>query len=500
MRYLTSQQMVVSLLDELQLATRAFPMGDAKNLLYLRRKHLRVQDFPTPKKVPYKLDWNERGKSPSELLLYAIDTAVPHAIGKTPVQWEAIKETTLIDGRHLYNIGFWNLLYKILSSEGYNLVLDAGGYFSILSNWNAGEAMPWILADFPMDVQYRTLCEGCERLPQKLSEGLEKRGDVRTSYRLQSFALPPESDEQGLITLLFRDETTQVETLVQTRRLILAMPKRALELLDQHNAFFRDPHVIRCLNAVTAQPAFKLFLGYEHPWWRVLGLQSGRSITDLPIRQTYYFGTEGEQEGNGVDKRNQNSLLMAGYSDGLSVGFWSGLLASPDHRIPLFDGHENPFVGDRRRYEHLPPSRKDEQAAQDQSEAFERANPGKKFQDYKVTTDLVDMAHYQLQQMHGLEFYMPKPYTAVFKDWRADPYGGGWHFWNVDVKPWAVMKEMRHPVKHYHVYVCGEAYSNNQGWVEGALRCTELMLQEYFGLRRPAWLPEGYYLGPRNEQ
>src|SRR5216683_3651278 len=124
MRYLTSQQMVVSLLDELQLATRAFPMGDAKNLLYLRRKHLRVQDFPTPKKVPYKLDWNERGKSPSELLLYAIDTAVPHAIGKTPVQWEAIKETTLIDGRHLYNIGFWNLLYKILSSEGYNLVLD----------------------------------------------------------------------------------------------------------------------------------------------------------------------------------------------------------------------------------------------------------------------------------------------------------------------------------------------------------------------------------------
>ena len=50
--------------------------------------------------------------------------------------------------------------------------------------------------------------------------------------------------------------------------------------------------------SVLIQAAFKLFLGYEYPWWRALGLHAGRSITDLPIRQAYYFGTEREHPGS----------------------------------------------------------------------------------------------------------------------------------------------------------------------------------------------------------
>ena len=41
---------------------------------------------------------------------------------------------------------------------------------------------------------------------------------------------------------------------------------------------------------------------------------SGRTITDMPVRQIYYFGTEGEQPGG--EAGNTNSLLMASYSDG----------------------------------------------------------------------------------------------------------------------------------------------------------------------------------------
>ena len=45
------------------------------------------------------------------------------------------------------------------------------------------------------------------------------------------------------------------------------------------------------------------------------------------------------------------------------------------------------------------------------------------------------------------------------------------------------------------VFICGEAYSINQGWVEGALQTAELMLEEHFGLKRPSWLPSDYSLG-----
>jgi hypothetical protein len=40
----------------------------------------------------------------------------------------------------------------------------------------------------------------------------------------------------------------------------------------------------------------------------------------------------------------------------------------------------------------------------------------------------------------------------------------------------------------------GEAYSYGQGWVEGALDTAESMIEDFFGLKRPAWLPKDYAL------
>ena len=50
-----------------------------------------------------------------------------------------------------------------------------------------------------------------------------------------------------------------------------------------------------------------------------------------------------------------------------------------------------------------------------------------------------------------------------------------------------VIPRMINPAPKLPVYICGEAYSNGQGWVEGALETTELVLQGHFGLTAPAW-------------
>ena len=57
------------------------------------------------------------------------------------------------------------------------------------------------------------------------------------------------------------------------------------------------------------------------------------------------------------------------------------------------------------------------------------------------------------------------------------------------------MPKIRKPVDNEEVYICGEAYSINQGWVEGALQTAELMLDEHFGLKPPKWLPSDYNFG-----
>jgi monoamine oxidase len=64
--------------------------------------------------------------------------------------------------------------------------------------------------------------------------------------------------------------------------------------------------------------------------------------------------------------------------------------------------------------------------------------------------------------------------------WQKDPYAGGWHSWSPRCQPWELMKQMRHPIHGANLYVCGQAHSNMQGWVQGALNSAELMLGENF--------------------
>ena len=60
------------------------------------------------------------------------------------------------------------------------------------------------------------------------------------------------------------------------------------------------------------------------------------------------------------------------------------------------------------------------------------------------------------------------------RDWTRDPYGGAGHPWRPGVEPWQVAERLaafsltgRAPA---NVHICGEAFSDFQGFMEGALR------------------------------
>jgi hypothetical protein len=73
-------------------------------------------------------------------------------------------------------------------------------------------------------------------------------------------------------------------------------------------------------------------------------------------------------------------------------------------------------------------------------------------------------------------------------DWTDDPFGGGVHLWNSGHKSWEVLDRMTQPVADFPCYVCGEAYSTNQTWAEGALQTAECILQKRFRLAAPGWV------------
>jgi monoamine oxidase len=74
---------------------------------------------------------------------------------------------------------------------------------------------------------------------------------------------------------------------------------------------------------------------------------------------------------------------------------------------------------------------------------------------------------------------VPKVEHACFKDWGDDPFGGGWNSWNIGVRSPEVKQKILKPASA-PVYICGEAYSDAQGWVEGALETADMMLESWF--------------------
>jgi lysine 2-monooxygenase len=80
------------------------------------------------------------------------------------------------------------------------------------------------------------------------------------------------------------------------------------------------------------------------------------------------------------------------------------------------------------------------------------------------------------------------PLAACFQDWSVDPYGGGWHYFALGHDGVVDSQAMLKPMAHRDLFVCGEAYSLAQGWVEGALERAETLLQQHFALKPPVWL------------
>jgi len=437
MRYLNNQPLVSGLIADLGLETAPFPVSGPENIYYVRGRHLRQHQFSDPQKVPYHLSWLERGKTPGQLIIEAIDMIIPGAVNLSAAEWQDVKENFKIDGRYLYEHGFWNLLHAVMSSEAYKLIMDAGGYNTPMTNWNAAEAIPWYLSDFGPEAEYRTVVGGMESIPQGLAARFtELGGQIYTGTRLHTFV----RDEAGLVRLTFDNAPP-----VAAQHLVLAMPRRALELLDDDCPFFLQPAVRELVPTVTPHPMFKLFLCYRYAWWRDAAVNNGRSVTDLPLRQIYYFGSEVEGP-LAYNQEMRDSLVMASYDDGPYVGFWAGMAEkghSTTHYFP---------PGDRPRWER-----------------------------YSCPEAMVRHAQRQLKLVHDLE-YLPEPYAAGFMVWGQDPFGGAWNSWNIHVKAWEVRDRIIQPLADWPVYIVGEAYSAHQGWIEGALATAEKMLQRVFAI------------------
>jgi monoamine oxidase len=318
-----------------------------------------------------------------------------------------------------------------------------------------------MIGDFSANTIYKTIGSGFDSIGYELAKGYLKHegSNIWTENKLITFAKNEDATIEEKYKLTFLNVQSNTYWHVYANKIILAMPRRSLELLDQNNFFFninKNKELNQNIRSVIMEPAFKILMGFEYAWWKSLGIDSGHSITDLPMRQCYYFGT---------DNQNGHSMLLGSYGDMNTETFWKALSDDEKAFMPRLN-----FA----------------KLSRTATNAINQV---------QASQLMVDELLNQLRELHGNDVHIPAPYVTWFKDWTDDPFGAGYHAWKAGYKVNEVMPYMRKPLADEEIHICGEAYSDLQGWIEGAFCEAEKMLEEHFGLNYPEWLEKGYYLG-----
>jgi monoamine oxidase len=430
MRFLDAHRHVSGVARTLDLAMREFPVDRDANRVMLRganfsEAEVRAGTAHFPYRVP------DKDQTPdADFIDRAVAHVLPDARRMSASDWRKIRANYRFKKKLLRDWTNRALLLEGMSEEELALAENASGYDDWIEGETGLDELDYYFIHDDESQPFRTLVGGYQGLPLALAERAANTGaGVSTTERLVSLRAAASGFE-----LAFRDRLDRVSTLTASR-VVLALPRRALECIADFPAA-REPRFARLIASVTPIPACKSLLLYQRPWWRDHGIVEGRSITDLPARQFYCFGAEPERTAS--EASDGYGVLMS-YCDEKSVQTWAAL-AGPDAGFVTLDGNSA-------------------LAREVHREALLVIG----------TTDL-------------------KALAAYFQNWSVDPYGGGWHYYGLGHDGEADAEAILKPIPDRELYVCGEAYSHAQGWVEGALERTETVLQRHFGLARPTWL------------
>ncbi|HZY71527.1 MAG TPA: FAD-dependent oxidoreductase, partial [Edaphobacter sp.] len=439
MRFFQEQELVWNLIGHLGLQIVQF-FASGENLLWYLRGSRMAEGDADAAALRYALSQGERGMQAATLLEHIIYTVLhsdhnrtvlnDYLKGQMPTtreDWDAIKPYLTYKDEPLWNVGFWNLLSDLLSYEAYTYVTDSFGYYTLTGNWNAAEAMQSVSLDFTQNPDYKTLAGGYSLLPATLDRAFrDSGGKILLNTQMTRFDIV---DGKATLSLFDTSDRKSMGT-VQADRLILALPRASLDFLDSSPAFDpkENPELQQLLNAVVGYPAFKLFMLYDERWWEQNdGPVHGRSVCDLPIRQTYYFRPDACEEGGTCEPYG---LLMASYDDAQAVDYWKGM------EVPFTQREQNRaelrqlLQGLRANFGGV------------FATAFGQYDPPPNF--HKAPELMVQRATEQLALLHGVTVEsIPTPKVGAYADWSLEPFGGGWNFW----QPQANVKDVMTKVK-----------------------------------------------------
>lgn len=481
MRYLSSHKIVASLAEKVfaekyDLKVKDFEYGEADKCVYFMRsaRCTGAELIKNPEALNFRLDDKWRGKGPDQIgweifeEVFQADgydlSQIINSIDQSGTAWSEL-ETRIryrfpgpYQDLHLYKMTLKQVFVDRSDSETWEFWIGTGGFDCLDLEWSAVEACRVMLEGFTTSTKYKTIESGFDRVLHCLAAEIRGMGvPILLHSRLQSISRS--SDKHSLYRLDIVDMRSSKTYQVLTKSLLLCIPAESLKRLQENvelpsvdlteHAAFRSN-----LNSVLSIPVTKILLTFSEPWWRdSLGL-NGRTITDLPLKQSFYFGSK--------DPHKPASVVLASYADTGAAQYWSVLHEEGLTKSPAMAANDD--------------YREDELKSGD-CKGYDRLHEA-------ILKEVMS----QLRQVHGEQVNILDPCDSAFANWTRGPHEAGYHLWRAGVNTEEVRSKMSKPFKSEDIFIAGEAYSDEQSWVEGAFTSAELVMQQNFHLTAPGWL------------
>lgn len=551
-------RLVTKTIENLGLDKYSVPFNVTNNqLFYLRSRNFYINDITSNNPAPYNINNYGAGATPDQAFTILENLGIPSKAKKdggfTRLEWcRFYKEGRIIkqlpessvfqEGDLLKDIGYWNLLYDQVGSEGYDYAADGNGYSSNVINTNTAVSMN-INDEFTPGSQYKTLSIGYSGMFNALFDEIVKlcvRKKVIFKYypdtRLHSILW---KNKKAVFTYASRKNPNIAEGTREADAAWLAIPRAAIDLVAQATRFHQtEKEEVDVLNhekvnlyleSTIMQPSYKVGMFFDDPWWTTAAKNNpaiypaqitgyvitpgvieqlskekfpakalkqmatlidvpysalndmvnaieakteealtvaqvsqlstaarrdtiGPSVSNSPIRMVVYFGNNASVQG-----KKPVYGILASYDDEDNTTFWQELElgAKRERTIPV-SSDTQPLEGPR-----------------------------------KVPERMVKMLRKMLAELHygpNSDYSnIPEPLEAAYMNWSLPPFNAGYHEWAPHFDVGDVQRKIRKPSqlingKDADIFIVGEAYSNDQAWVEGAYCTAESVLNDFFGI------------------
>lgn len=352
-----------------------------------------------------------------------------------------LKKEGMFQGRYLYQHGLWDTLAHVLSKNALDFLLQKGTFYHMLElNPNAADQICFMLDILATANDHLvTVDGGSEKIIDKLKEVLEKNKNVMIKksisvkrftdhpIRMENFKVGHDWKTPITVEAIYTDLITD-EVLPETYvadHVIFTCQKKAYRYIEGFNHSIR-----RALDNVMVVKLFKVFVIFENPPYTKETIPLPNTNADkIPCRELHYD----------YDEKHNTGMIMI-YGDMPTINYWRG-----------FHSRESVFpIGDKN--DHLK-----NHLAHYLRKLFAEDHPTTKSTSKTLPQKII--------------------YYSIM-DWSHAPYHAGVHLWKPGVVSEHIIQFLSSFGEKRTLHICGETYSDYQGFIEGGLRTVDNVVHD----------------------